>query len=205
MTQKDGQMRKILILLALLCVQLSINAQEQALSTAKDFLKQMPEGVIPILTHNNVLDMLDFISAGQKAEVTNRMNGKSEMTQLSTSSASISLCSTTRADLHLMPCADNKTLIYLISTTETADSLRDSVVKVYDSRWQLAGDEYQIKNFDPRLFNDVKINTQTKSLTMQETQYQLVFDGESSSDTHNVVRIRHAVWDENKGIFKFTD
>ncbi len=204
MTEKTfKQMRKILILIAILCVQININAQEP--TSAKNLLRQMPESVIPVLTHNNVLDMLDFTGVGQKAEVTNRLNGKSEMTELSESSAAIKLSSTTRVNIHLMTRADNETMIYVINTTETADSLRDSEVKVYDSKWHPAAPGFKIPNYHPQCFNEVVIDPHTKKMTLTETQRSLCFEGESQDKTNDTINTRHAEWDARKGVFTFKD
>lgn len=197
-------MFKIIIIIVMLIVPTALLGQ-QLQPSAKDAIKVMPDDVIPILTHNNMLDMLDFMSAGQKAEVTNRLNGKTEMTLLSENCAAIKLSSTTRIDIHLMQRADNEMLIYMISTNEAEDSLRDSQVKVFNSKWQLAGEEFQFKNFHPQYFNEVKIDHQTKSLTMVETHRQLIFDGEPQGGNSVIVRTRHAEWDATKGVFIFKD
>lgn len=189
----------------MLCAHVRLYAQQQVLTTAKDLLKQMPEEVNPILTHNNVLDMLDFMTAGQKAEVTNRLNGKSEMTHLGEKSATIRLSSSTHIDIHILPFADKDVMVCLIETTETADSLMDSKLKMYDSRWQPAGDAHQMKGLHPACFNAIEIDPQTNNLTVVESRRQLTFDGDSVSDQPFIVQTRHATWDSRKGVFKFTD
>ena len=46
----------------------------------RDAFRQMPDSVMPTLTQNNRLDCLDFLDAGMKAEVRNRLGGTSVMT-----------------------------------------------------------------------------------------------------------------------------
>ena len=41
--------------------------------------RQMPDSLIPTLSENNRLDMVDFVNSNMKAQVTNLLGGKSEM------------------------------------------------------------------------------------------------------------------------------
>jgi hypothetical protein len=57
----------------------------------RDALQQMPDSVIPYLSHSNRLDLLDYFDAKMKAEVTNELGGKSELLALTNDSLSIRL------------------------------------------------------------------------------------------------------------------
>ena len=50
--------------------------------TAKDCFKAMPDSLTPLLTEVNKADCIDFLESKMKAEVTNRLGQKSEMTEL---------------------------------------------------------------------------------------------------------------------------
>lgn len=65
--------------------------------------KSMPDSIMPYLTENNRLDMIDFMEAGMKAEVTNRMDNKSEMLYISDDSLSIRMSESMKIDLFVMP------------------------------------------------------------------------------------------------------
>ena len=67
-------MRKILLGTALF---LTLGASAQV--TMRQVFKDMPQTMIPYMTGNNRLDMIDFIDSNMKAEVRNEMDGKSEM------------------------------------------------------------------------------------------------------------------------------
>ncbi|MGM9687237.1 MAG: DUF3256 family protein, partial [Bacteroidaceae bacterium] len=86
-------MRKILLILIWLLCSIKGWAQESGSTTMKELLKKMPDTVVPLLSHNNVLDCIDFVEHDAHAEVTNRMNGKSEMTELTPTLASFFLTS----------------------------------------------------------------------------------------------------------------
>ncbi|MFS6554013.1 DUF3256 family protein, partial [Parabacteroides distasonis] len=49
-----------------------------------EVLKQMPDSLLPYLTHNDKLDMIDYLGANMKAEVTNKLGGKSALDSIST-------------------------------------------------------------------------------------------------------------------------
>ena len=53
-----------------------------AQQTISEVFREMPDSLLPTLSKNNRLDMLDFMASGMKAEVTNRLGGRSEMTAL---------------------------------------------------------------------------------------------------------------------------
>ena len=57
-------------------------AQQSDLSV-RDALKLMPDSLVPYLSLNNRLDMVDFMDAKMRAAVDNSLGGESEMTFLS--------------------------------------------------------------------------------------------------------------------------
>ena len=69
-------MRKTTLLFCLLWA-LGLSAQ----ITVRDLLKSMPDSVIPYLTENNRLDMIDFMESNMDAVVTNTLGGKSQLLQ----------------------------------------------------------------------------------------------------------------------------
>lgn len=90
-------MKRIYTIILLLAVSTSLLSAQNM----KTLLRSMPEDVFPILTHNNILDFIDFLDVQMKAEVDNRLGGKSEMTQLSDSTAIIRLTPNSEAALSI--------------------------------------------------------------------------------------------------------
>lgn len=76
----------------------------------KDVFKAMPDSLIPYLSANNKLDMIDFMESGMKAEVDNMLGGKSEMKSLSADSLTLQLS------------AGLKTAMFLLKPLEPVDS-----------------------------------------------------------------------------------
>ena len=90
--------KRILIYLLLVLIALSASAQQ----SIGELFKVMPVSLMPVLSKNNRLDMIDFCEAKMKAEVDNKLGGKSEMTCLTRDSLSIRLSEALRVDLHLV-------------------------------------------------------------------------------------------------------
>ena len=163
-------MRKTFTIFCLLLfVWIKVFAQPAASPLAKDVLKSMPDEVIPILTHNNILDMIDFLNASCKAEVTNRMNGKSEMTVLTDHYAYIQVTPSNTTEIKLLPLQSGGTLIYLVSTC-TTDSLSDSSVKVYTDKWELADERQQFRFPHPDSYNTLKLSATDNNADLTVTE-----------------------------------
>ena len=96
-------MKKVLLVLFTLCFALGSHAQEKTMS---ELFKAMPDSLLPYLTTNNRLDMLDFMEAKMKAEVTNLLDGKSEMTALTHDSLSIRMNGVLRIDMKIVRVAE---------------------------------------------------------------------------------------------------
>ncbi len=116
------------LLLTLLSVLLLTPAEAQSL-TIRDVFSSMPDSLLPTLTKNNRLDLIDFFEAKMKAEVTNRLEGSAELLALSSDSLSLR---TSKAQT---------VTLYLISTEMPYDSLRQVVCM--ERRLTLADQQHQ--------------------------------------------------------------
>ena len=130
-------MMKRILLFATLLVALATQAQRPALA---DLFRQMPDTLLPYLTANNRLDMVDFIEAGMKAEVTNQLDGKSQMTQLSADSLTLQLNDVLTVSMHLdsiRQAADSTAyLIRVARRYRISDTQQQCLEDVYDTLWQ---------------------------------------------------------------------
>ena len=112
------------ILLAALCwVALDSSAQVPM----SQVLKQMPDSIVPYLSENNKLDMIDFLDSKMKAEVHNLLDGRSELLTL-----------TERSIRHVRidveePIDSASQIVCLVSTYGT--DVQESRVAFYSLRW----------------------------------------------------------------------
>jgi hypothetical protein len=66
------------------------------------FFSNMPDTLLPYLSLNNRLDLIDFMNSGMKAVVTNKFDEQSEMTALTSDSLSLTLNPVRRLDMMLV-------------------------------------------------------------------------------------------------------
>lgn len=152
-------MKKLLFLL-FIAVQLPLQTHPQSLpvgrgedsSEAKNtqqgndslemgpLFKAMPDSLLPYLTTNNRLDMIDFMEAKMKAEVTNLLEGKSEMTALTSDSLSIRMNNVLRIDMKVVsvpePVDSSTQVIRVVRTYQLNDKQSERVVDVYSTSWR---------------------------------------------------------------------
>jgi len=126
-------MRKYVILLCLgLCV------VADATVTMRDILKSMPDSIIPLLSENNRLDMIDFMDSNMNAEVTNVLNGKSNMPILNDQYTKIKLTESSVVEMLLLETqeqVDSVNQILCVVKTFGTD-IKESTIDFYSVKWR---------------------------------------------------------------------
>ena len=124
-----------------LCMALSLSATAGDGITLRDVFRQMPDSLMPTLTQNNRLDFLDFLDAGMKAEVKNRLGGTSVMMTLTADSLSLQVSPALRVDMLLLPLAepiDSMNQVVVVGETFLADSVYgETAVRYFSTDWKL--------------------------------------------------------------------
>lgn len=126
-------MRRILIIVSILFT-LGSSAQTKM----SQVLKLMPFSVVPYLSENNKLDLIDFVESDMKAEVHNLLDGKSELLKLTDHYASLLLNEVTQMDMRLLDVEepiDSARQIICVVTTYGID-IRDSQIDFYSVKWR---------------------------------------------------------------------
>ncbi len=98
-----------------------------------DLVRNMPDSILPLLTHNNRLDFIDFIDSNMKAELPNRLGGKSEMTTISNDYTNIRLSKHSEVSIKLLPHG-NDSVICLVRTYSAKAS--DSSISFFSTTWE---------------------------------------------------------------------
>ena len=101
----------------------------------RDAFKAMPDSLLPYLTTNDRLDLIDFIDANMKSEVANLLEGKTQMTALTDDSLSLRLNNTLVLDLFLEP-VDTGTVVCLRKTYTIGDRQKQVVEERFTLDWQ---------------------------------------------------------------------
>ena len=129
-----------------------------------DVFKQMPDTLLPTLSENNRLDMLDFMASNMKAEVTNLLGGKSEMTLLTDSTLSIQMSKALKVDMLLLTpeaSADPETedVICLIETFGIDSLSLESTVRFFTTSWTFLNEPPQLSLSDKNTISAKKVQT----------------------------------------------
>lgn len=121
--------RLILLAICLLVLPLSLRAQ-----LAKDVFKAMPDSLNLLLTSVNRADFIDFLESKMKAEVTNRFDGKSEMTALTPDYIHIRMTPQSTWEMKLLPLTDSTKVVCAVSTV--CAPACDSHIRFYTTDWK---------------------------------------------------------------------
>lgn len=126
-------MRKLLIAISLL---LTLGSSAQ--TKMSQVFRQMPDEVIPYLSENNRLDLIDFADSNMKAEIHNLLEGRSELKKITDEYALLSLNEATQIEMRLLdvsiPVDSSMNILCVVSTYGIR--LRDSKVDFYSLKWR---------------------------------------------------------------------
>lgn len=101
---------------------------------AKTCFKNMPDSICPLLSAVNRADFIDFLESKMKAEVTNNLGGKSEMTVLSPDYIRVKMTPQSSWQMKLLSVSDSTKVICTVSTV--CAPACDSHVRFYTTEWK---------------------------------------------------------------------
>lgn len=119
----------LLLLVLLLCG--SASAQDM-----RALFLSAPDSILPLLTANNRADCLDFLSAGMRARVTNRLDGTSELLFINDDYLELRNSESSTVQMKLLPRKAD-TLIAVVKSV-CAEAC-DSRINFYKKDWLPAG------------------------------------------------------------------
>ncbi len=95
-----------------------------------------PDTVFPLLTQNNRADCVDFINAGMRARVTNRLDGTSELLAITPTYLEMRSSESSTVQMRLLPCEGDTVIAVVRSVCAEAC---DSRIAFYKKDWSPAG------------------------------------------------------------------
>ena len=126
-------MKRIVLNMLLLLVSLATTAVDM-----KDVFTAMPDSVLPTLTRNNRLDMIDFVASGMKAEVNDVFDEKSTLDTLTSDYLHITLNEAVKVEMKLLASlsqlADSADHVVCVVMTYGKQPI-ESKVTLYTSKW----------------------------------------------------------------------
>lgn len=151
-------------LLALGC----LTAQAQGFaSTMADVFRAMPDSLLPSLTKNNRLDLIDFREAKMMAAVTDRLDTQATLDTLTDRFLHLTMDKTVRVDMRLLPChtalPDTADCLVLV-VTGFGEPAVESKASLYTSKWHAV-------ELPPIVNEQVKGRLLSRPDTMPEQEY----------------------------------
>ena len=131
-------MKRLLYTCLLTTVSLTAMADSDVLRT---LFAEMPDTIIPYLTHNDRLDLMDFMDSDMKAEVVNSLGGKTLMTKLTPDTISIRLNEASKVDLYLVrlpavaPVDSCSYAVMLVRTVGLEQEFTETETEFYSCAW----------------------------------------------------------------------
>lgn len=119
----------VIFLMVAMVSGMKINAQ----NVSSVFI-EMPDTLMLLLTQNDRRDCIDFMEAGMRAVVTNRLGGKSELKKLTDDFLSVNMSKSSVMQIKLLPYADRDTVICVVNTV-CAEAC-NSVISFYNKNWE---------------------------------------------------------------------
>lgn len=128
-------MRRLLSTLLIIACSAACNAQALMM---RDVFKSMPDSVVPYLSENNRLDLMDFWDSGMPAEVKNAFDGKTVLKKMTADYLRLQMNDAALIEMRLlhservMPDSTNQ--IVCVVRTFGANK-RQSMLDFYTSKW----------------------------------------------------------------------
>ena len=102
--------------------------------TIDTYFISAPTQLLPQLDANNRKDLIDLFHAGQKAQVTTRLGGTAQMTELQENHLVLSLSEQSQMLLQSYTTGSGDTLVALVNTVYAPAG--DSRIRFFDSAWR---------------------------------------------------------------------
>lgn len=107
--------------------------------TMREVLLQMPDSLVPYLSRENRLDMLDYLDAKMQPEVTNELQGKSKLLSLGSDSLVLYMNESHELTLYLLDAEtevdSSLQVIVMRHTYQLTTGETDVVVRYFSHRW----------------------------------------------------------------------
>ena len=139
--------------------------QAQADSTVSTGIKMrdafisMPDSLLPTLSHNSRLDLIDFFESGMSAEVENLLEGKACLTALAADSLSLRMSGALTVDMRVMPIQGEpvdscRYVLCMIEHFGTAPTEQETQVSLFSAVWRKLG-SWSLSNYAKDALNEL--------------------------------------------------
>lgn len=131
----------------------------------KDLFLKMPQEVCPALSEYNRLEIVDNQKNGKAMQTRNLFSNFAYMETLTDNYAHLKLTSNSEKEMKLLPLKNGEHIIMVVSTVH-ADSISDSSICFYNTRWEpLTATEY-IDEPMSHSFRNISVSCDADELTI---------------------------------------
>lgn len=122
-------MKRLLIFISFILVHTAVCCAQDSVPM-RDVFSQMPDSLLPYLSHNNKLDLIDFVESGMESQVTNSFDEKTRLLKLTPDYLLLQASDMSTVQLKLLRASaahpDSTTaVVCMVSTYGTASPVRD--------------------------------------------------------------------------------
>lgn len=134
-------MKKTTILAVALALAISTtarNQQDTVTTTIANVFREMPDSLLPSLTKNNRLDLLDFIASKMEADVKNRFDEHTRLPMMNDKYLKLEISPSSVIEMRLLPVAtpiDSSNVVVCMAETVGGDE-GESTVEIYSRKWR---------------------------------------------------------------------
>lgn len=134
-------MKKTTILAVALALAISAtarNQQDTVTTTIANVFREMPDSLLPSLTKNNRLDLLDFIASKMEADVKNRFDEHTRLPMMNDKYLKLEISPSSVIEMRLLPVAtpiDSSNVVVCMAETVGGDE-GESTVEIYSRKWR---------------------------------------------------------------------
>ena len=161
-------------------------------SVMRDVFSQMPDSLLPYMSHNNRLDLIDFAESGMEAEITNSFDEQVRLTKLTSNYLRLELSKASSVEMKLLPTEDllpdtTKTIICLVYSF--GEKTPFSNIRFYTSKWLPLSIENPITAHSDKLI--IKPDTMGIELFDELRNYLMpLYVSASISETNDVITMK---------------
>lgn len=182
-------MKKLLVFISFLAVSLiQCNAQV----TMRDLFSQMPDSLLPYLSHNNKLDLIDFVDSGMESEVTNGFDDRTQLLKLTPDYMQLKASPASLVEMKILPSAallpDSSEAVVCVVCT-FGEKVFASIVRFYTSRWMPLSIASPIKAYENVLVARPDTMSKERYDVLQQSLYPLMISA-SLSETEPVMTLQ---------------
>ena len=156
----------------------------------RDVFAAMPDSVIPYLSKNNCLDMIDFAEMNMKAEVTNKFDEKCEMVSLTNKYLKIKLADDVVVEMRIRKtdqCLPDSSSYVVDVLTTYGHAPQLSMLSMYSSSWNVIKKPHLLNGYVKQLVGKNQYTTDKEWRIIEDAKNRIFVVGNLVEDENAIL------------------